>query len=219
MGLEIKILPFEIPRESLNLGRLVTEANFENPTEDFHDSSLLTLYIDGRNTRIIQNHITNPHTRTEFVSKFSSNEAPKTIEVALHRVYQLEQSATVFESICEDKDTREWLEVMMRTGFDIYMIAGFDTIEVTLSNAAPHERPRELVHKVKYNRIAFSWFSIKTMETRALRKNQWLPKKTIRVSSETEATEDMVSAVLVSETEQDSLGPDESPDGDGEYSL
>ncbi|EPS41016.1 hypothetical protein H072_5101 [Dactylellina haptotyla CBS 200.50] len=73
------------------------------------------------------------------------------MEGLVNRTYQLKNSATVFENICEDTETRKWLKRMIDRRRAVYMVVGFETIidaRVSFKNLQTNEKGGELMAPV-----------------------------------------------------------------------
>ncbi|KAK6500103.1 hypothetical protein TWF481_010460 [Arthrobotrys musiformis] len=184
-----------VVRESLALGRFVVD--IENPTEDFHDSKLLTANVGEYNTTIRPSNSSKDSLNFIRGKHISLSRSLENIDKLYRRRYRLENPIIVLENICGDKNTRAWLEDTMGTELEIYMVVGLETVDVPLK-----DKTLELVYMAQYRRLDFSWFSIREMEITVLQKNQWLPKRTIRVD-DMEDPEDAVSVTLASTPSQD----------------
>ncbi|KAF3230742.1 hypothetical protein TWF191_008586 [Orbilia oligospora] len=197
-------------RESLPLGSFV--ADIENPTDDFYDSSSLTANISRYNTTA--RSYDNPRGLLNILNSTRGKHKsllrpPDDIDKLYHRRYRLENPAIVLEHICGDKNTREWLEEALNTEPEIYMIVGLETVGIPLRERTSPEQTQilELAYRVQYYRLDFSWFSIRKLEVAVLQKNQWLPKRTIRIVDEPKDSERAISVTLASAlSEEDDSG-------------
>ncbi|KAK6502451.1 hypothetical protein TWF506_003033 [Arthrobotrys conoides] len=210
-------------RESLPLGRFVVD--IDNPADDFHDSKFLTANISEYNTTVRSQDISSD--LSQILSSIRGkhkylSRPPDNTEKLYHRRYRLENPAIVLENICGDKHTRGWLEDALRTELEIYMIVGLETVGIPdplKDRTSPEQiRTLELAYRVQYHRLDFSWFSIRKLEAAVLQKNQWLPKRTIRVVDEPKDSEfeKAVSVTLASALFEDD---EDSDTGVGNYDL
>ncbi|KAF3250350.1 hypothetical protein TWF192_005370 [Orbilia oligospora] len=89
------------------------------------------------------------------------------------------------------------------------MIVGLETVGIPLRERTSPEQTQilELAYRVQYYRLDFSWFSIRKLEVAVLQKNQWLPKRTIRIVDEPKDSERAISVTLASAlSEEDDSG-------------
>ncbi|KAF3314511.1 hypothetical protein TWF173_004594 [Orbilia oligospora] len=206
MSMKLINLSTLVLRDSLSLGSFVVD--IENPADDFYDSRSLTANINEYNTTV--RSYDNPRDLLPILNSIrgkhkSLSRPPDSIDKLYHRRYRLKNPAIVLEQICGNKRTREWLEDAFDTEPEIYMIVGLETVGIPLRDRTSLEQTQtlELIYRVQYHRLDFSWFSIRKLEAAVLQKNQWLPKRTIRTVDEPKDSERAISVTLASALSED----------------
>jgi len=123
---------------SIQLGRLVLDVH--NPWQDFSPFESISFtrddIITNSSLRVCDILDASKGTRfhlhlTRFLTSFyeTNQDAVSHIVTSEAKSYLLPNSRLHLARICKDKDTREWLETVIKEGWDAYMIVGIHTIK------------------------------------------------------------------------------------------
>ena len=124
-----------LPLESVKLGRLVL--NLDEPHQDYWDPACdlepeilkrpQLRYLD------VQNNATSAGLTAELTSLVSASHSNQKMRLSAvtteqSTICQLANSSRWFKASLKDQDTRKWIEEAVRTGDDIYIVVGYQTM-------------------------------------------------------------------------------------------
>lgn len=124
-----------LPLESIKLGRLVL--NLDEPHQDYWDPACdlepevlkrpQLRYLDVQNNAASAS-FTAELTSLVSISRSSQNVRLAAVTTEQSTIYQLANSGRWFRASLKDEETRKWIEEVVRTGDDIYVVVGYQTM-------------------------------------------------------------------------------------------
>jgi nucleoside phosphorylase len=159
---------------SVRLGRLVI--NTRSPWEDYYETDKPTdedigISLESQIRVIIENARGTPlyAKLVALLSFLLKTEDPfEAIESAQEKTYLLSNSGDWFRRACTLSKTRIWLENILKSGWDIYMVVGIHTIP--FGN-------EEVIVAIQYRKVRFQWFWSRDVDGAFLEVggNRWQP--------------------------------------------
>lgn len=124
-----------LPLESIKLGRFVL--NLDEPHQDYLDPACdLTpevlkrpqlRYLDVQNT-VKDAGFTAALTSLASASRSSQKAKVAAVTTEQSTIYQLGNSGRWFKAALKDQETRKWIEEVIGTGEDVYVVVGYQTM-------------------------------------------------------------------------------------------
>ncbi|KAF8252037.1 hypothetical protein K440DRAFT_658308 [Wilcoxina mikolae CBS 423.85] len=121
--------------DAVELGRLVLNAEY--PEQDFYrpepvaEDCITLVRLESFQDSLARSEGSRFHaflTRLLSVSFGIQDDSKTVVQSVICKTYQLKNSGAYFRNICKADETREWLEEVMQSGNDVYLVVGIKTL-------------------------------------------------------------------------------------------